>query len=77
MNEIPATPDQYDGDEDPIVAEVRKAREELFARFNYDLSALFEYLHARTEESARAGRKIAPIPPTDTISQSLSAKKAG
>jgi hypothetical protein len=69
MNETSGNPDNSDDDEDPIVAEVRKAREELFARFNYDLHALFEYLRAQTEESARAGRKVAPLPPTSPPSK--------
>jgi hypothetical protein len=29
-------------DEDPIVAEVRRAREELAAKFNYDLRSILE-----------------------------------
>lgn len=29
-------------DEDPIVAEVRRAREEIAARYNYDLQAIAE-----------------------------------
>jgi len=36
--------------EDPIVKETRKAREELFARFNYDLAALCRYLREKERE---------------------------
>jgi len=50
-------------DQDPIVDQVRRAREELFARFNYDLHALGKYLQERTDEAAKAGRKvISPAP---------------
>jgi hypothetical protein len=38
--------------EDPIVKETRAAREELFARFNYDLGALCEYLREKEREHA-------------------------
>ena len=41
--------------EDPIVAEVRKARQAIFARFNYDLDAYFEYLQAAEEEERKQG----------------------
>jgi len=37
--------------EDPIVAEVRKIREKLAARFNYDIDALFDYLREREKTS--------------------------
>jgi len=33
--------------EDPIVSEVRQVREELAARFNFDVSAIFGDLRAR------------------------------
>jgi len=36
--------------EDPIVKETRAAREELFARFNYDLAALCDYLRKKQGE---------------------------
>ncbi|HEV3051876.1 MAG TPA: hypothetical protein VGX50_16330 [Longimicrobium sp.] len=42
--------------EDPIVAEVRKVRQELFAEFNYDLDAYVADLKARQQErEARTG----------------------
>ena len=49
--------------EDPIVEEVRRAREQYCAQFDYDLSAMCEDLRRRTEEAARAGRKVMPLPP--------------
>ena len=42
--------------EDPIVKETRAAREELFARFNHDLTALCEYL--REKEREHSGRVV-------------------
>ncbi len=48
-------------DEDnPLVAEVRKAREELLARFNGDLRALGRYA---TEQAIKQGHKIVSFPP--------------
>jgi hypothetical protein len=45
---------------DPIVAEVRQAREALAARFNYDLRAIFEDARKR---QAEGGRKVVRLPP--------------
>jgi hypothetical protein len=38
---------------DPIVSEVRAAREEHAARFNYDLEKIFEDIIARQKASGR------------------------
>jgi hypothetical protein len=46
-------------DADPIVAEVRRAREQIARRFNYDLKAIFAYFQQRTEEAHRAGHRVA------------------
>jgi hypothetical protein len=46
--------------EDPIVAEVRRAREEFAARFNNDLEAMVQYLK---EETAKSGRTLVSFPP--------------
>jgi hypothetical protein len=46
--------------DDPIVAEVRKARDEYARRFNYDLDAICDDLQQR---QAQAGRKIVSFPP--------------
>jgi hypothetical protein len=48
--------------EDPIVAEVRKVREEIFARFNYDLDEYFEYLKAAEEEDRKRGVRYTDRP---------------
>ena len=46
--------------EDPIVKETRVAREELFARFNYDLAALCE--HLREKQREHSGRVVTREP---------------
>jgi hypothetical protein len=45
---------------DPIVEEVRKAREEHAARFAYDLEAIYQDLK---ETERRSGRKVVSLPP--------------
>ena len=64
-------------DEDPIVAEVRRIREELAADFNYDLKAIFEEAHRRTEEARRAGAKVVTLPPKRPPGWSEQAKQLG
>jgi hypothetical protein len=46
--------------EDPIVAEVRRAREEIAKKFNYDLRAMVEDARKRQAES---GRQVVSFPP--------------
>jgi hypothetical protein len=46
--------------EDPIVAEIRRIREEYAARFNYDLWAMYEDLK---EQERKSGRKFVSHPP--------------
>ncbi len=41
--------------DDPIVAEVRRHREEIAKEFGYDLRAIFEYFKKREKEE---GRKV-------------------
>ena len=45
--------------EDPIVAEVRRIRDEHAARYDYDLQKIFEALKDREK---RSGRKLASYP---------------
>jgi hypothetical protein len=40
----------YMDDEDPIVAEVRRARAEIAAMCNYDIGLIHEYVHQRAKE---------------------------
>ena len=46
--------------QDNVVAEVRRAREEIAKRFNYDLRAIFEDAKKR---QALSGRKVVSFPP--------------
>jgi hypothetical protein len=46
--------------DDPIVAEVRKARDEYARRFNYDLDAICNDLQ---QKQAQSGRKVVSFPP--------------
>ena len=49
---------------DPIVDEVRRIRDELAARFNYDLQAIYRHLKQREKErEERTGRKFVSYPP--------------
>lgn len=45
--------------EDPIVEEVRKARDAYAKRFNYDLDAIYRDLK---ERERRSGRVVVPCP---------------
>lgn len=61
---------------DPIVDEVRRARDAYAARFNYDLRAIFRDLK---EKEKRSGRKVVSYaenaqPPGAAISVSLDSK---
>ena len=46
--------------DDPIVAEVRKARDEYAARFNYDAKAMVRDLRSR---EGKDGRPVVSLPP--------------
>ena len=46
--------------EDPIVAEVRRVREQYAARFNYDIKAICR--HAREQEK-KSGHEVLSLPP--------------
>ena len=50
-------------DDDPIVAEVRRAREEYAAKFNFDLRLIFDDLKHREQEALRAGHTVVSAPP--------------
>ena len=43
-----------------ILDEIRKTREELLARFNYDIDALMAHM---TAEAKKSGRKFVSMPP--------------
>lgn len=61
-------------DDDPIVSEVRHARESYAAKFNYDLAAIFSDLRRR---QASSDRKYVNPPPRQSGSQPGPSKKAG
>jgi len=63
--------------DDPIVQEVRQAREAYAARFNYDLAAMIADLQRRTEEARRAGRKVDSLPPRPVEPQAEPAEQGG
>jgi len=64
-------------DDDPIIAEVRRARESIARQFNYDLKAILADARKRTEAARRAGRKVASAPTRPLQSTPASTKKAG
>jgi hypothetical protein len=47
---------------DPIVAEVRKVREEIFAEFNYDLHAYAAHLKEFEQEARKRGVRYSDRP---------------
>ena len=63
--------------DDPIVQEVRQAREAYAARFNYDLAAMIADLQRRTEEARRSGRVVASLPPRPVAPQGKLAEQVG
>ena len=64
-------------EDDPIIAEIRKIREEHAAKFNYDIHAIFEDIRHQQRESGRTYVSLPPcriepsenaplVPPLDT-----------
>ena len=50
--------------DDPIVEDVRKARDEHAKKFRYDLEAIFQDLKAREKESGKRFSRFPPRPVT-------------
>jgi hypothetical protein len=48
--------------EDPIVAEVHRARREIFARFDNDMGAYIRHIQQLEEEERKRGRVIIDTP---------------
>jgi polyhydroxyalkanoate synthesis regulator phasin len=48
---------------DEIVEDVRKAREEYAAKFNYNLEEIYEDL--KRQQQMQSGRKIVSLPPRE------------
>ena len=61
-------------DDDPVVAEVRRAREEIAAGFDFDLRAICEDMQRR---QATSGRRYASNPPRTVDPTAGPTKKAG
>jgi hypothetical protein len=57
---------------DPIVAEIRRIREQIAARFGYDIRAIVK--HAQ-ERDASGDRKVVRLPPRPPVSSPESPKK--
>jgi len=49
--------------DDPIVREVREAREAFAKRFNYDVGAIFDRLKKMQKEGEEQGRVYVQLPP--------------
>jgi hypothetical protein len=63
--------------DDPIVAEVRKARDEYARRFNYDLDAICKDLQQRQSQSGRNVVSFPPKRPTPAIAGGEGRKGSG
>jgi len=51
-------------DDDPVVAEVRRAREELAAQFNYDLGAICAEMERRQKANGHKYATRRPVKPS-------------
>jgi len=49
--------------DDPIVAEIRKYREDFAKRFNYDIAAMVEYLRGQEQRHPERLTSLSPKPP--------------
>jgi hypothetical protein len=63
--------------ENPIVEEVHRIREKMLAEYNGDLRALMRDMRRRTEEAARAGRKVVKLAPRKVRTPRAPTKRAG
>lgn len=52
-------------DDDEIIKEIRKHREEYAASFGYDLEAIFADIKAKEEQGGRRVVSLPPKPPAD------------
>jgi hypothetical protein len=62
--------------DDPIVEEIHRIREQLLAEHGGSLEAFMKECQRRTEEAARAGRKVV-APPSLPLMEQPATKKAG
>lgn len=63
--------------EDPIVAEVHRVRQEIFARFKGDMKAYLQHIRAGEEEERRRGRKIISAPVGPSVPAEVPRRKTG
>ena len=63
--------------DNPIVEEVHRIREEMLARYGGDLHALVKDMQRREQESAGSGRRVMVPPEHPPEVQSAESKKAG
>jgi hypothetical protein len=68
---------QEDMSDDPIVAEVRRLREEMFAQYNRDLDALVEDMQRKTENARLNGCTVRSTPEQQSQLRSSPVKRAG
>lgn len=63
--------------DNPIVDEIHRIREQMLAEYGGDLHALMTEAQRRTEELAKAGRKVVALPPRKPQLQPVPTKKVG
>jgi hypothetical protein len=63
--------------ENPIIDEIHRIREQMLARYNGDLDALLLDAQRRTEEAARAGKRVVACPSRSDSPVKPAKKKAG
>jgi hypothetical protein len=63
--------------EDPIVKEVHRIREEMLAEYGGNLKALIQALRQKTDEAARAGRQVVTLPPRPAQPHPSQTRKVG
>jgi hypothetical protein len=60
-----------------IVDEIHRIREQILEEYGGDLRALVKAMQRKTEEAARAGRKVVALPPRRPEGWTEPTKKAG
>jgi hypothetical protein len=63
--------------DEPIIQEIREAREALLSRFGNDLNTLVKHLQDRTDDASRTGAKVVTRRPRPGISRPVPTKKVG
>jgi len=63
--------------ENPIVEEVHRIREQMLVEHGGDLDALMKAAQRRTEEAARAGKRVVALAPRRLDERKEPSKKAG